>query len=629
MLSLFRARGITNVVYGVVIAATILVFVIQFRPNAGQKSASIKTTCVATVRGWCIDPKDHRAAMLMLMRGPSGELSPQAAAQLKIKQVALDGLIERELLVGEAGRLGLVVSEQEVTDQLFEGYVRVSIPSDNLELQGKLPIGRDGLKVMNFRDPKTKLFDLKLYERRIKNETGRSATEFREEQTRELLAAKMRDLVRAPIRVSEAEAYEAYLRQYNTATVSYVHVSPEWAANYAVTVTDADVTAWQNDHKADLDKEFDARKETDLPKAGRIRHILAMFNQKRTPPTPEERAAAWGKISDAYARLKRGEPFAQVARDMSEDPGSKNKGGGYDSMDGFDPFFKRTADGLKLGETTNGAIETMFGFHILLKDDPAKAADVEASVRKALARSALLKSKGTEAAKELTKKILDLMKAGKSADDAVKAIVTPLLPTGKGAAIEPAKIIVDNDPPKPAVADGGAPRDAGAADATVPKAVADAGGAATGDAGAGKTAHLPMTLMTAETAPNAPKVETAAPFSSGGDPFPGLTHDGQASVLKFAFRGGAKDGDVMDEPATGFDGIFAVQLKERHVATREDFDKERDVQLARLLTAKQNEALALYVRRLKETAKSEIKKDDTLLREPDGGAGAAPDDEEP
>ena len=184
MLDLFRARGITNVVYGVVIAATILVFVIQFRPNAGQKSASIKTTCVATVRGWCIDPKDHRAAVLLMVRGPQGELSPQAMAQLKIKQVALDGLIERELLVGEAGRLGLVVSEQEVTDQLFDGYVRVSIPSDNLELQGKLPIGRDGMKMMNFRDPKTKLFDLKLYERRIKNETGRSATEFREEQTR-------------------------------------------------------------------------------------------------------------------------------------------------------------------------------------------------------------------------------------------------------------------------------------------------------------------------------------------------------------------------------------------------------------------------------------------------------------
>ncbi len=35
--------------------------------------------------------------------------------------------------------------------------------------------------------------------------TNRSTTEFREEQGRELLASKMRDVIRDPIRVSEAE----------------------------------------------------------------------------------------------------------------------------------------------------------------------------------------------------------------------------------------------------------------------------------------------------------------------------------------------------------------------------------------------------------------------------------------
>lgn len=624
MLDLFRARGITNVVYGVVIVATILVFVIQFRPNAGQKSASIKTTCVATVRGWCIDPKDHRSAIFLMVRGPQGELPPSAIAQLKIKDAALDGLIERELLVGEAARLGVAVTDQEVTDQIFDGIVRVSVPSDNLELAGRLPLGPGGMKILNFKDPKTKMFDMKLYERRIKNETGRSPTEFREEQTRELLASKMRDLVKAPIRVSEAEAYEAYLRQFNTATVSYVKVSPAYAAQYAVTVSDAEIAAWQNDHKADLDKEFDARKEADLPKAGRVRHILASFrpNAPRgagpTPPTPDERAAAWGRASEAMARLKRGEPFAQVARDMSDDPGSKNKGGGYDSMDGFDPFFKRTGEALKPGETTAGAIETVFGYHILLKDDPGKSSEVEAQLRKALAKSALLKSKGSEAAKEIAKKILESLKAGKSGDDAVKAAVGSLTK----APVEPIKILVD-DAPK-ATPDAGAQASDAGADATV-KAAADAGATATADAGA-KAAPLAMKALTPENDPAAPKVETSSPFSSGGDPFPGLMTDGAALVLKFAFHG--KDGDVMDDVANGFDGVFVVQLKERHVATREDFDKEREVQVARLLTAKQNEALALYVRRLKDAAKAEIKKDETLLREPDGGA-PAPDDEMP
>src|SRR5205807_1711398 len=67
MLDLFRKRGLSSVVYGVIIVATATVFVIQFRPNAGQKAASIKEACVAKVRGWCIDPKDHRAAYRILI----------------------------------------------------------------------------------------------------------------------------------------------------------------------------------------------------------------------------------------------------------------------------------------------------------------------------------------------------------------------------------------------------------------------------------------------------------------------------------------------------------------------------------------------------------------------------------
>jgi hypothetical protein len=99
-----------------------------------------------------------------------------------------------------------------------------------------------------------------------------------------------------------------------------------------------------------------------------------------------------------------------------------------------------------------------------------------------------------------------------------------------------------------------------------------------------------------------------------------------AQVIKFAFH--AKDGDVMDEPAGGMDGIYVVALKEHHAVTHPDFDKEREVQLAKILTSKQNEALALYVGRLKEEYKSEIKTDDSYLAEPDGGTRAASGDDD-
>src|SRR5579863_2002561 len=208
MLSAFRSRGLTSVVYGVVILATILVFVIQFNPSAGKKTASLGESCAARVRGWCINPKDHLAAFRILIpRGPQGELQTKKARQMGLMKIALDGLIERELLIHEADRLGITVNEEEVTDEIYNGFIHVSVPSDNPSLAASLNV-MDGKVYAGFRDQKTKRFDLKVYERSIKALVGRSPTEFREEQARELVAAKVRDIVRTPVRVSEIEARE-------------------------------------------------------------------------------------------------------------------------------------------------------------------------------------------------------------------------------------------------------------------------------------------------------------------------------------------------------------------------------------------------------------------------------------
>ena len=150
--------------------------------------------------------------------------------------MALDGLIERELLDDEAKRLGIAVTDKELTDQLFSGFVRVSVPVGGPEghrssccsrctratQRGGLLSpeaaqrhfnDRDTAIPVDFRDPKTKIFDMKVYERQVRNLSNRSTTEFREEQARELLAAKVRDVVREPIRISESEAWDEYERR--------------------------------------------------------------------------------------------------------------------------------------------------------------------------------------------------------------------------------------------------------------------------------------------------------------------------------------------------------------------------------------------------------------------------------
>jgi peptidyl-prolyl cis-trans isomerase D len=619
MLSFFRQRGISSVLYGIIIVGTILTFVIGFRPNAGSKTAPLSETCVARVRGRCIDPKDFGAAYRSLMPSRSAE----ASRRLNLKKVALDGLIERELLDDEAKRLGISASDDELTDQLFSGFIRVSVPaadpptaqtilSEMYQSYARAGLvsrevaqahfnDRDTAIPVDFRDPKTKAFSMKVYERQVRNISNRSTTEFREGQARELLAAKMRDAIREPIRVSEAEAWDAYSRQYSTASVTWIPVKESWAARWATETSPADVAEWAKSHADVVAKALEERGTDDAPKAGHLRHILVNVP---AGATDEEKAAALGKLSWAASRIKAGEPFAEVARDVSDDTGSAARGGDVgDKTDGFVGPFKAAADALKPGETTAGAVETQYGYHLITKDDPGKASDVQAALKRSLPRALVTEERGTEAAQRVARNIGDAIRGGKAPDDAVRAAIAAYVHPGK---IEALKVLPS--------AEKAEKSDAGAPSASTPPA---------------KPAAPQMTLFDAATDSSCPTTHTSSAFSRGGDPFPGLTPDGTQSVVAFAFAG--KAGDVMPAPVRTSDAYVTVVLKDHKESTRDDFLKNRDTFAEELERAKRDEAMSLYVKRLRDQAKDSIKIDSSYTQEArvDGGASSTDDDEEP
>ena len=93
------------------------------------------------------------------------------------------------------------------------------------------------------------------------------------------------------------------------------------------------------------------------------------------------------------------------------------------------------------------------------------------------------------------------------------------------------------------------------------------------------------------------------------------------------------DGTLVDNMTYHGDSWVALARRLGSAATREDFDKERDTFVQMILAAKQAEALSLYVKRLREQHKEEIKIDETqLIDAPTKGDAGAPthveDDEE-
>ncbi|MGA7120313.1 MAG: peptidylprolyl isomerase [Polyangiaceae bacterium] len=629
MLDFFRQRGLSNVIYGAIIVATIFAFVVTFRPNATSRTASLSERCVARVRGRCIDPKDFGSAYRILVPSRSGSQS----RKLNLKRIALDGLIERELLDDEAKRLGIGATDAEVTDQLYAGYVRVSVPAADASVAQSILLemyqsyaragfvsqevaqahfnDRDTAIPVDFRDTKSKAFDMKVYERRVRELSNRSTTEFREEQARELLAAKMRDVVREPVRVSGAEAREEYERRYSTATVTWVPVKESWAARWAVDVKPADVDAWVKQHQAEFDKTFNERKLDDEPKAGHIRHILLKLPYGSTD---DEKAITLGKMSWAASRLHAGESFAEVAREVSEDTGSAQKGGDVgDKTDGFVTPFKAAADALKPGETTAGAVETQFGYHLIARDDPAKSAEIEAQVKRDVARNLYARAMATEAAQSIARRIADELRQAKSAEDAAQSASDRYGHDSR-----------DSKPGLKVLATAVSPtQDGGTGRGAIDPRTADAG-----DTGARASAPTLNRRFDASTDPDRPQPQTSSAFNGGGDPFPGLSPEGTTKVVRFAF--GGAEGAVMAEPVRTADGFVVVQLKQHKIATDDEFQKHRDTFEADLLRAKRDETLSLYVKRLREQAKADIKIDSSYIEEPraDAGAGSASDEED-
>ena len=124
-----------------------------------------------------------------------------------------------------------------------------------------------------------------------------------------------------------------------------------------VTVSDDEVKTYYDSHK-------DEFKTQEMVKA---RHILVIVENSASE---DEKKKAKDKAEIYLKKIKDGEDFAKMAAEVSDDPGSKAKGGdlGFFPKGRMVKSFEDAAFALKPGETS-GIVETQFGFHIIKVED--------------------------------------------------------------------------------------------------------------------------------------------------------------------------------------------------------------------------------------------------------------------
>ncbi len=148
------------------------------------------------------------------------------------------------------------------------------------------------------------------------------------------------------------ERWEAQIRDKEVSNVVLERV-----LRSKMSVTDAEVKDYYDEHPEEFQK----------PELLRAAHILlsTMDMKTRRAVSDDEKTRKKRIAEKLLERARKGEDFGKLAKEFSEDPGSKDNGGEYVFPRGrMVPQFEAAAFALNTGEISD-IVETQFGFHII------------------------------------------------------------------------------------------------------------------------------------------------------------------------------------------------------------------------------------------------------------------------
>jgi peptidyl-prolyl cis-trans isomerase D len=293
-----------------------------------------------------------------------------------LRSRAADSLLNTAALANEARRLGLKVTDEELKQELHQGFFGQQFFPD-----GKF-IGQEQ------------------YEAFVANNFGVRVSDFERLMKQDIIIRKLQAVVEGGVTVSKDEIQKELERQNTKVKFDYAVLSvPDLMKQ--VTVNDAELKAYYDAHLSQFkDSVPEERKvqyiavtpqsvpvqitEDDYKKAYQehqdqfrvpetvdVRHILISTPKPGPDGKVDQKAvdAAEAKAKDIEKQLKAGGDFAKLAKQYSEDPGSKDNGGLYTGVTKGQMVgeFDKAAFSLPVGQISD-PVKTTFGYHVMRVD---------------------------------------------------------------------------------------------------------------------------------------------------------------------------------------------------------------------------------------------------------------------
>lgn len=305
-------------------------------------------------------------------------------------------LIQQQILLAEAKKLGITATDQDVAKFLHTGQMGETL------------------------FPNGKFIGEQQYAALVNDRLNMSVSDFEDGIKKEIVIRRLEELITAPVSVSDNEVRESYLKDNTKIKFDYAVLSSDDlrktinpsdtelqaffkqnAARYAHAVPEErkityfaftpnqlpggipqpgqqEIQSYYNQHQS----------EYQVPEQARSRHILIKVDPNAGP---KDDAAAKAKAESIANQLRHGGNWTELAKKYSDDPGSKNSGGelGFAQRGRMVPQFDNAIFTQKIGDIE--VVKSQFGYHIVQVEERQQAhtqslAEVEDTIKATLSR---------------------------------------------------------------------------------------------------------------------------------------------------------------------------------------------------------------------------------------------------
>lgn len=416
----------------VILGLVILSFVIFFAGNfAGVDNTN--GHYIARVGKDKIDNVEFQNTYQMLKKqqkeyyGNENESNPQLDAFFR--QQAAQSLVDRKLMLREAKKAGIIATEKEIQETIEE-----------------YPF---------FTDKNGQFVSMDIYQRIIDMNFHMDVPKFEKAVAEDIIINKFNDYITAAMLVTDKEVEEQYRKSNLTAKIDYVLFESKSEAG-EIQVQPEDLRAYYDSHKQDfqtgelrkvqylwishdseknkvqitperLKQHYDANiSKYSRPEQVHARHILLKIGEGKNEEAVKKQA------EDLVRQLRGGADFSALAKEFSEDPGSKENGGdlGFFDRGRMVPEFANAAFS-QLPNQIGDPVKTQYGYHIIETLEKQNAYTMDFALVKDQIFRELSSPQAVKNAQEQAKKIYDeVTKNKKSMNEVSKIQLVELKTTG-------------------------------------------------------------------------------------------------------------------------------------------------------------------------------------------------------